>query len=132
MRAPGTLSHGIARIHRNLTPTRYVLYDQSRRSLRPGRQSLDRDHDLLSSLPERPGNIRSPVSNETEAFIVEVLAFFDAHAGLRPRGLTISVDRQAVVGVAVLREQLGKTTGRPVLLEINRGGSAYFLAVPLS
>ena len=55
-----------------------------------------------------------------------------AEAGLRAGDVVVAVDRQAVSGMAGLREQLAKTSGKPVLLEINRGGSTYFLAIPLS
>ena len=54
-----------------------------------------------------------------------------AQAGLCPGDLIVAVDRRAILGMAGLREQLARRAGKPLLLEISRGGSTYFLAVPL-
>jgi serine protease Do len=54
-----------------------------------------------------------------------------ADAGLRPGDVIVAVNRKPVAGMAGLREQLANREGKPVLLEISRGGSTYFVAVPL-
>ncbi len=53
-----------------------------------------------------------------------------AGAGLLPGDQIVAVDRKAVEGVEGLRRHLTSETGKPVLLEISRGGSTYFVAVP--
>jgi Do/DeqQ family serine protease len=55
-----------------------------------------------------------------------------AEAGLRPGDIIVAADWEAVTGLAGLQAKLAKSSGKPLLLEINRGGSTYFVAVPLS
>jgi serine protease Do len=54
-----------------------------------------------------------------------------AQAGLRTGDVIVAVDRKPVGGMAGLREYVAKAKGRPVLLEVSRAGSTYFLAVPM-
>jgi serine protease Do len=53
-----------------------------------------------------------------------------AAAGLRPGDVVVSIDRSAVASVTALKERLSKVSGKPVLLEVTRGGATYFLALP--
>ena len=55
-----------------------------------------------------------------------------AEAGLRPGDVIVAVDWEAVAGMAALQARLANRAGKPVLLEISRAGSTYFVAVPMS
>jgi serine protease Do len=54
-----------------------------------------------------------------------------AAAGLRPGDVIVAVDKRAVAGMAAVREQLARADRKPVLLEVSRAGSTYFIAVPM-
>ena len=54
-----------------------------------------------------------------------------AMAGLRAGDVIVAVEWKPVTGTAAVREQMAKTNGKPVLVEISRAGSTFFLGIPL-
>jgi serine protease Do len=78
--------------------------------------------ELLSGavLAERDGLVVTDVNPESAS----------AQAGLQPGDVILAANRKPVSGIEALRAQVSGTPDKPVLLEVSRGGSTWFVAVP--
>ncbi len=53
-----------------------------------------------------------------------------ADAGLRAGDVIVAAGRKPVAGIAALRQEMAGAAGKPLLLEVDRAGATFFIALP--